>query len=181
MASPSDIDVLAAAQLAAAGAPAPEDQGEIDGEDLEPIPWTYQTATLDRQYAGLELVGTSRHHTPMASAWYNPDDTLALALPAGVAPWLTSHLVRLGDMGTGAPSEDGQCIAVVFLRTNPSAAHYLGASGVISMWALDQRWPASESRCSVTAEENVPLHANGAPFSYDVTSALPPTEVSMSP
>ncbi len=184
MDSPSDLADLAAAQLAAAGSLMPvdqEDQEDVDGADLAPIAWMYQTATLESNYARLSVTLHSGHDVPVVPVWYDPDATLVLAVPARVAPWLTSHLVRLGDIDTGAPSEDGQCTAAVFFRANPSAAHSLSPAGDTTMWALDQRWPAAEALCTVEVAEDVPLPAHGAALEFDTSHSLPPSEVSVSP
>ena len=113
MASPSELADLAAARLGVAAASAdgaPQGQEGVDGEDIAPIAWMYRTATLDAAYAQLGVALPNGREVPVVPVWYDPDATLVLALPARVAPWLTSHLVRLGDLGTGEARKMGSAL-----------------------------------------------------------------------
>jgi hypothetical protein len=184
MATPSELADLAAARLdvdAASAERAQAGQEDVDGDDLAPIDWLYRTATLEAAYVQLGVTLLNGLEVPVAPVWLDPAGTFVFALPARVAPWLPSHLVRLGDMGTGVPSEDGQCTAVALARANPSAAYSLNAIGLTSLWALDQRWPAAESLCAVDVEEDVPLPPYGGDLPFDASNALPPSEYSVSP
>ena len=104
------------------------------------VDWELETVVLQEAYrplqfntlAGAELV------VPISLG-----DTLVIALPAEVAPWLPTYLVRLGDP-EGGLSADGQAVSVCVVRLDVAAAQLLEPVSTAA-WVRDGRWPAASS------------------------------------
>ena len=159
------------------GLPEPVEE-PLDGEEFQGPAWELDVAALRVDYARLEL-DLMTGAVPVVPVALDPE-ALTLALPAEVAPWLPSALQPLADPVSFAPSPDGQCVAIVLVRTAPSAFFVLrDASG--AQWESGGRWPAAEGIDSHPRPDYVTAPPDGAPMIVDLSEALPPTALAISP